>query len=166
MLPWEKRSTEIANLLNPAFGAVLIRQFIDGYFDRSGGHTPYLLAYTVLPFVLHAQSRTKLPKRFDRRTKLLAFLHEYPEIRADLPSRIISIKPVSRESIIFGIQNQLFIIGEAGMLESNGKRIAGRGLWENESEPLDCFKKAELLGKIFANTGDVSSVCIMLGIMP
>ena len=90
MLPWEKRSTEIANLLNPAFGAVLIRQFVDGYFDRSGQHTPYLLAYTVLPFILHAQSRSKLPKIYNPQTKLLAFLHKYPEIRADLPSRIMN----------------------------------------------------------------------------
>ena len=118
-----------------------------------------------MPLILHAQSRSKLPKIFNPRTKLLAFLHEYPEIRADLPSRIISVKPISQEAFIFGVHNKMFTTDEFGMIKSLGKNINGQ-IWGSKSEPFDCFKKAKLLGKIFANTGGASTVCIMLGIMP
>lgn len=165
MLLWKERPSEIANLLNPAFGAVLIHQFIDGYQEISGENSPYIFIYIVLPLILHAQTRSKLPKVFNPKTKLIAFLHKYPEIKADLPSRIISIEPISLEAFIFGLSHQLFQIDELGRIENTGKKI-NRQIWNKESEPFDCFTKAKLLGKILANTGNVSTVCIMLGITP
>ena len=165
MISWDKRPAEISNLLNPAFGAVLIYQFNDGYKEVSDRNTPYILIYTILPFILHAQTRLKLPKRYDSRTKLIAFLHKFPEIKAGLSTRIISLKPISREAFIFGLNHKTFKVDENGLIQNTSNKINGN-IWDSTSEPYDCYKNAKLLGKILGNSGDIASVCTILGIMP
>jgi hypothetical protein len=59
MSAWNDRPTEIANLLNPAFCALLLAQAVRGYQEETKVGLPYALAFLVLPLVLHKPTMTR-----------------------------------------------------------------------------------------------------------
>ena len=62
MRPWDERSTEEANLLNPAFLTVLSYQCIKGYNETAGKNAPYVLPFLVTSLILHKRTRESLPR--------------------------------------------------------------------------------------------------------
>jgi hypothetical protein len=163
MLEWEKRPIEIANLFNPAFGAIILRESIKAYQHESFVGMPYPLVFLILPLVLHKPSRQALPKT--TATKLHGWILTTPQVGINLAERIRHLVPYTRETILFGMQMGIFNLDESGNFVLLKKRFA-KPSWHKGTEPDLCRAKAEFLGRWLFKAGDISTIFIMLGVQP
>ena len=163
MLPWEKRPIEVSNLLNPAFCSVLLRGAIRAFQEEADEGMPYALSFLMLPIVLHKLTRQALPRTI--RTRLHVWLQDRPEVRVDFAKRTRDLVPFTKEALIFGIGCDFFTIDESGRLVVV-RRGSRRFPWASGTEPHVCYKKAEFVGRWFAQTGDPTTILTMWGIRP
>ncbi len=61
MRKWSDRVVKEANLLNLAFGAVLLAETVAHYDNKAHQGLPFALAFLVLPIILHEKTRRSLP---------------------------------------------------------------------------------------------------------
>lgn len=163
MLPWSERPTEVANLLNPAFLAVLVRDATKDYERAADEAMDYSLPFIILPVVLHRPTREKLP--LSTAKKLHVWLEEHPEVHVGFPGRAQRLSSFVREAIRFGSQREIFQINGAGNLESTNRQLRTfQG--PVEAEHQQCRKQTSFLGRWFAKTRDPETLYTMWGIRP
>lgn len=163
MLHWEKRPIEVANLLNPAFCSILLRDSVETFQIENRQGMSYPLSFLILPLVLHKPTREALPRT--TRTKLHTWLQEKPEVRIGFAERARQLVPYSKEAIIFGLQTGIIEVNENGDLIPYSKRLKELS-GGDEVEPSICRKKAQFLGRWLAKAGDLPTILIMWGICP
>lgn len=163
MQAWEKRPVEAANLLNPPFCSLLLRDAIKGFQKEDAKGMPFPLMFLTLPLVLHKPSRIILPSTI--RTKLHVWLQRKPEVRVGFSGRVRNLVPYTREGLIFGMRAGIINAAEDGKVVCTKKRLA-RKCWPSDSEPAECSQKAEFVGRWFAQAGGVSTIFAMWGICP
>ncbi|MDM8566579.1 DUF6521 family protein [Candidatus Halobeggiatoa sp. HSG11] len=148
MLPkksWQNRPFEIRNLLNPYFCTTLIWESVDGFCEEKKEGMSFSLAFLILPFILHDEIREKLPNR--KNTKLLNWIEKInKETFIRIPTYCHNLAAYTRESVILGIQQQLFFINDKGLLQSFNNTLS------EQKELEECRKKARNLGKLLATT--------------
>jgi len=162
-LPWTSRPTEVANLLNPAFCSLLLREAVLGYLKEHAQGMPYAVSFLVLPIVLHKATRDTFPASIS--TKLHAWLQENQVTRVGLSSRARGLVPYSREALIYSLSSSLLSVSRDGRLvPAKGKVKLPK--WDKDSEVTTCVKKAYFLGRWFARSGDTTTVFGFLGVVP
>lgn len=163
MLSWEKRSTEVANLLNPAFCAMVIKDAVTEYSSIQPDGMSYVLSFLILPIALHTSTRTALPTKI--RQPLYEWLDKHPQSKVDFAARVRRLVPFTRESIIFAAQKGFLTIAINGNLQSS--RLSPRpSSWIADAETHKCLDAAQFLGRWFASTGDISTVFRLWGVRP
>lgn len=160
--PWEERPVELANLLNPAFCALLLQEAARGYQTSSSEGLPYALAYLVLPIVLYPPARQALPK--STVVVLAAWVQEHPAVQFQVATRTPWMLPYSREAVLFGLQHHLLRVDDEGSLATEGRRA--QSFFPAESEPDACRKAAGLIGRWFGKIANPSLVLTMWGLRP
>ncbi|PWK26990.1 hypothetical protein LV89_01802 [Arcicella aurantiaca] len=161
MLPnWDERSNTIAHLLNPAFCGEVIRRCMFAYQKEQKTAMPFQLAFLILPIVLHKENRERLPKTSGK--NFISWIEENQIIKKDLPNIIKNINSFTKESIMFLMMYKIIIINESGNFEA----IAKGKILSYENEVVECYKKAELLGKLLAKAGNSQFIFVNLGIKP
>lgn len=163
MTYWERRPFEVANLLNPAFCAVLITSSAIEYEKAASKGMPFPLAFFVLPLVLHSSTRSEIPRSVV--TRMHSWLQEKPEMRVGFAERMRVMLPFTREAIIFGIHARVLKLNDQGEIVKGQARIRS-GDWEDSSEPRICRQKASFVGRWLAAAGDLSTVFVMWGVQP
>lgn len=161
-LPWEERPVEIANLLNPAFCALLVREASLGYRKIASQNLPYALAYLVLPIVLYPPVRAALPGTTI--TLLPSWLQEHAALQFQVASRVPRMVTYSREAILFGLQHDLMSIGDDGGLKLG--TVTVRNVFAAGTEPSACLDAAALIGRWFGKINDPSLVLTLWGLRP
>ncbi|PEO46716.1 hypothetical protein CN563_13160 [Bacillus sp. AFS026049] len=167
MINWDYRPSEVANLLNPAFCGIILRDFIRAYKEESGDGVPYELLFLLLPIVLHSNSRINLPNSV--RTHMHVWLQNVPEVRIGFSKRVKELVPFTKESISFLLQKGYLEIDEDGKVLPKNKRYRislSRMNRDTNSYIQDYKNKSELVGKWFARTGSSSTIYTMWGIRP
>jgi hypothetical protein len=165
MLPeWNLRPITVAHLLNPAFCGEVIRRcaFHFKKTDDNNNCLPFQLAFVILPLILHKDIREALPIKSSK--NFITWIEENQSVKMKLPSLIKSIVPFTKEAIQFLMMYEVVRINEIGAIEviiNSPKNIIS----ESE-EIMECYKKAELLGKWLAKSGNSQSIFINLGIKP
>jgi hypothetical protein len=162
LLPWEERPIELANLLNPAFCALLMRDTAGGYQSLSSQGLPYALAYLVLPVVLYPPARTALPS--STASLLTSWLQEHPTVQFQVATRVPQMLPYSREAVLFGLQTDLLRVDDEGELRPGARRVPASTA--AETEVGECRKAAALIGRWFGKTADPSLVLALWGLRP
>lgn len=163
MTDWEGRPFEVANLLNPAFCAVLLTSSVIEYEKAASRGMPYPLAFLVLPVVLHGFTRKEIPRSVA--TRMHSWLQEKPEMRVGFAERMRAMTPYTREAVIFCIQARVLRLNDQGEIIKGDVRIKP-GNWESGAEPNVCRQKAGFVGRWLATAGDLSTIFIMWGIQP
>lgn len=166
MQSWEQRPFEYANLLNPAFCSILLRNAIKGYESQKKQGMPYSLLFLVLPIVLHGSTRNTLPET--TRTKLHIWLQRQPEARVGFGDRTSNLVPYTKEALIFGMQTGIVNISDDGKFTCVKRKLKPISAvsWSSDTEPAICCKKAEFIGRWLAQAGEVSTIYTMWGIRP
>lgn len=162
MQPWENRPIEIANLLNPAFCSLLLRDAAHYYRKQASTGLPYPLAFLLLPIVLHKKIREALPKT--TATLLHPWLLEHSVLQLEVTVLSRRLLPYSREAIIFGIQHGALNVADDGSLNSAMRRV--RKVFAPESEPATCRKAASFVGSWFGRVNDPALILAMWGLRP
>lgn len=165
MLNWEKRSREIAYLLNPAFCSAVLAIAVDEYYKKSMKDFPFVLSYITLPLLLHKPTRIKIPS--STHLTFSAWLENYPVVRIDYYKNILELKSYINEAILFGSKNGVLEIVNDGIkshLKLNNKLRAFMN--EESQEMKDFFTKSSILGKWFGNLDSPSLIYSLLEIIP
>jgi len=163
MLPWDERPTEVANLLNPAFLAVLIRDAVKEYQKEGGDPMSYSLPFIILPIVLHRPTRERLPST--TRTAMHTWLEKTPEVRIGFTSRAQRLSSFVREAILFGLQRDIYQIDDSGDLADTNSRL-GTLPGPKTADHKQCRKQAKFLGRWFAKLSDPETIYTMWGGRP
>jgi len=164
MIPWEKRPLEIANLLNPAFCSLVIRDTAKEYYKEKAEGIPYPLIFLVLPIILHRSTREMLPKT--KSTKMHVWLEENQNLRIGFAKRISRLIPYTREALVFGLQKGKIRIDENAGVHPDGNLSRPTGLSQRPGDVNICREKAQFIGRWLANSGSISTIFTMWGIKP
>lgn len=162
MKGWNKRTHEVAYLLNPAFCGRILYTTIKAYSEKTNRPLPFPLIYLVLPLVLHKSTRTNI----NSRTQLLLWVQKYPQLLIDFPKRAKELVPITNESIEFLLQTGRVVLTPNGEVEIPAATRALSKTKFSDDEILECIKKSEHVAKWFAGAGKVETVYIELGVRP
>lgn len=159
---WNKRPTEVANLLNPAYFSVLINKVCEGYNSEAKDGLPYALAFITLPLILYPDYLDVLPKT--SRTRLHIWAQQNPEILYDFAKRARMLAPHIREAISFGALHEVIQLTSTGKIISHP--LKGLKRWEDAALPRTTAKQANVIGKIFGQINDVPTLFAIFGACP
>ena len=95
MHSWNRRTHEVAYLLNPAFCGRMLYSTINTYCVRTRQAFPFPLTYLVLPLVLHKETRENISSR----KQLHLWVQQYPQLLIDFPQRATDLIPITNEAI-------------------------------------------------------------------
>lgn len=165
MTPWSQRSREERALLNPGFCATLLWHAVRGYASVGSGALSFEEAFLVLPFVLHRKTREALPR--DIRTSLVVWLNDNPLARGRIASLARLLVTFTKEGMTFGGVYGLIRIDEGRFHAEEGrKQSVNQSLRESSDEVRVCAKRAEFVGKWFAQAGSAPTVLALMGVRP
>lgn len=165
MRSWSERPLEEASLLNPAFCSAVLTSTVDDYIEATPAGMPFVLAFLVLPVVLHKQTRGALPNNI--RTSLAAWMENNPNARVGLVERIRSLTPYTREALLFGAARRSIAFSDSGRIVLNGGFSGLRKfLRTTTDETRACIDKARFLGRWFAGGGTEQTVLSLWGVRP
>jgi hypothetical protein len=166
MRNWSDRVVEEANLLNPAFGAVLLAEAVDNYDEKARHGLPFALVFLVLPIVLHENTRQSLPKT--TLTGLLPWVQEHRESLVGFSERVRQLQAVSREALLFGLQTEILRIDGQGLVKigSRRKTVTSKRAPYFTHEVNECVERCGFLGRWFAAAGPTSNIFSAWSVAP
>jgi len=167
MRPWEKRSVEEANLLNPAFLTIISYQCIKGYSETVESGAPYILSFLVSPLVLHKKTRESLPRAVSTSFSTWIIRVQGSQARVQYAERTRSLVPCVKEAMAFGLAHKLFTLdSNSSLVISQDVRDPSRSNDDFTDEVADCFKKAHFCGRWIGRAGRIETVMALLGVKP
>ncbi|MGD9724847.1 MAG: three component ABC system middle component [Alphaproteobacteria bacterium] len=159
---WRVRPQEEAAHFNPAFCGELLVRSIEQFRRRTGDAMPLAFTFLILPLVLHPGTRKALPGRAN--TAFASWAGENAETLSTLPDRMLRLRPVTREALLFVAQI------DAISIDTKGVRIGARPFKLNvkplvTTDEVDEIRRAAgLIGRWFANQSDTAAVLQTMGV--
>ena len=168
MRPWEKRSIEEANLLNPAFLSVIAHQCLKGYGGESGSNVPYILPFLIAPLILHKNTRENLPSTIA--TKFPTWISQPygTQAKAGYSQRASSIVPFMKEAMTVSFSKKIILPTENYYFLTYNPQIKIPSIVSGPftREVIECFKKSHFCGRWFAKVGSIETTMALLGVKP
>ena len=164
MKPWKDRSVEESNLLNPAFGCVVMSASVFGFQSVQNDGMPFPLAFTVLPIVWHKPTRSVLPTT--ARTPMAIWLQEHAEVKVQFVERVLALKPHTRETMLLGANQNWLGFVQAQLVCRVQESDLDRAIRRLTDEARECATKAKVVGKWFASVGTTETSMHLWGIRP
>lgn len=168
MTIWSERTLEERNLLNPAFGAVLVWHIAKGYQHEatSNGEStniPMVLTFVGLSLALRGNTRNSLPSTIT--SSLATWINQNPLLRSAVAKGVDVLRPYVRESLIFGANHALLTFDAVSVVGTTAKtRQINKYLKTSSDEVRECAKKAQFIGRWMYRNGDSQTVMAMLGV--
>lgn len=149
-------------LFNEAYLGLLIALAARHYQDRSSGAAmPWVLAFIVVPLVVHRSVREQLPG--STAARLSNWISSQPVVYAGFGQRAVSLTPFVRRGIRYAVRSQVITISDGGIRS----RIAAQKYTVMVSiDAQEAGRQAAFLGRWFAKIGDVPAIFSQLGVMP
>lgn len=161
LLPEQPR--EVARLLNPAFCAALIMRSAQGFADATKTPMHLVLAYLVLPIVLHEPTRESLPR--SNTTKFSTWILQHPQVRAGLTERCQAMLPFTSAGLSLLLRAKAVSINERGFILVNDVTLRGATTFPKRTTEIGrCWSRALLLGQLFGSVPRPARVLISLGV--
>jgi hypothetical protein len=158
---WDERTSEIANLLNPAFCASVIYSVVFEYQKQKGTPMPFVLTYLILPIILHKNTR----ERIKSRTNMIVWIQKFPDVLINFPQRARSMISFTNEAIEYLLLHK--IISFSGSDISISKTLSKATMQKStDVEILECYNKSEHLGRWFAQVGVEENIYAAWGVKP
>ncbi len=165
MTQWHERSREERALLNPAFCSLLLWYAARGYTSVDQGRLSFEEAFLILPMALHRTTRKELPQNI--RTSLAVWINNNPLAQGRIATRAKLLVMFTKEGMFFGGVHGIIRLAE-GRLHANEdwRQPINRSLRDASDEVRLCARRAEFVGKWFAQTGTGSTVLALIGVRP
>lgn len=168
MTIWSERTLEERNLLNPAFGAILVWHLAKGYQQEATSNgeqknLPMVLTFVGLSLVLRGNTRNSLPTVIT--SSLATWINQNPLFRSAVAKGVGVLRPHVRESLIFGANHALLTFDATSIVGAISKtRQLNKYLKNSSDEVRECAKKAQFIGRWLYRNGDPQTVMTMLGV--
>lgn len=159
------RPIEIANLLNPAFGAVVLYEGIKGYQEATGTHgIPYGLLYFIFPLVLTKSIRITLPRL--SKSSLQAWIQKHPEHIPYIQSTFNEFEVLANEALLFGMQKHIIekVNKTQFTITHQKKLITKKYAGEFETEVMEIRNSAQKVGKLLSHIPNEISAYLWFGV--
>lgn len=163
-LSWRERPSEEAALLNPAFCGELIARATRDYEKARSSPFPLPLSFLVLPLVLHPPTLAALPGKAN--TTFATWSADHEALLAELPERILRLRPVSREALLFLAQHGALVVGANGLRVGNSPMKLTAKVSASTPAVEDIRRASGLLGRWFANQGAPVQILQTMGVTP
>lgn len=165
MNSWAERPSEVANLMNPWFCGLLLRNSAEGYASEIEGGLPFELSFLVLPVIMHKRTREALPRGVA--TSMVAWNSENAAILVGMAERARTMARPTREAIIVSSAQGLLAVGPEGALRSAGKPLKlSKYTKETTDEVRECLNRAGFFGRWLATGGTPRTVLALWGLRP
>ena len=92
-----------------------------------------------------------------------AWLQGNPEARVEFSSRVKNFAPYANESLTFMLNVGAVEVVEEGILLTNFKPAS---LSKRKDEVAECYRKAAVIGRWFAEAGSIATIFTMWGVRP
>lgn len=163
MVRWNKRSPEVANLLNPAFCAVILYATTAEYQKKAEAGIPFPLLYLVLPIVLHQSTRN----RINSKTNMVVWLQRNPDTLVGFPDRARSLVAFTNEAIEYLLFHQIVNVFNSGLvIQKTLSKSKMDKLATTDPEISDCIQKAAHVGRWFHNMRADENIYAAWGVKP
>jgi len=163
MIQWDKRSPEVANLLNPAFCAIILYATIAEYQKKAKVGIPFPILYLILPIVLHQSTRN----RINSKTNMVVWLQRNPDALVGFPDRARSLVIFTNEAIEYLLSQQIVAITDGRLVIQKALSKAKMDkLAATDSEISDCIQKAAHTGRWFYNARTEENIYAAWGVRP
>ena len=165
MKPWVERTHEEAHLLNPAFCCATITASFAGYRESRDQSFPFVIAFMVLPIILHKDTRESLPN--STRTSMPAWLQDHAQAKLGFYGRLMALQPYTREAITYGLAFGWVEIGNLGKIQcvTTDAQI-NRTIQSLDGDAHDCVSRARFLGRWFGKMASTETILALWGIRP
>jgi hypothetical protein len=156
-------SSDAEALANSAFCSAVLCEAVSGYCKENEEGMELGALYLVLPLVLPGNTRDALPNSVS--TALHSWVKKNPGARIRFPASAKSLVHRTQMGIQFMLTHEVAHIYGTRLLPGPKKLL--KGSWENQSEESkSCMKKATLVGKMIARSGDLGTTFMLLGVRP
>lgn len=163
MTPWATRPREAANLINPAFCGLLLREFVTQFEKEAHARPEFVLLFLALPLTLHKETRAQLPDT--TATRLHVWLERVPQARIGFASRARALAPFVREAFSFACASNWLELHQPHHVSSPRRRMRSKS-WMNFDENASCIEASGFLGKWFAQAGSTTTLFSLWGVQP
>jgi hypothetical protein len=161
-LAWRDRPQEEAAHFNPAFCGELLTRTTNEFRKQVGGAMPFAYAFVVLPLVLHPGTRKVLPGRAN--TAFASWAGGNAATLSTLPDRILRLRPVTREALLFLAQLDAIRVSPDGVMVGKRPIKLSTKPSATTDEVDEMRRAAGLLGRWFGNQSDAATVLQTLGV--
>lgn len=153
------------DLFNPAFCGETIRRVIKGFEKYSDGRKfPFELTPIALALLLHRSTRDQISTT--QRKTLNVWISDRPYLKIGFGKRISNYEDYFKESIIFLLRVENIKINSDCEIELIKTKFKGLKNHKIDGHIDSIFKKAEKVGKWFAEIGNTKQIFVTLGIKP
>ena len=163
MVQWNKRSPEIANLLNPAFCAVILYATVAEYQKKAKLGMPFSLLYLLLPILLHQGTRS----RINSRTNMVVWLQRNSDALVGFPERARCLVIFTNEAIECLLLQQIVQVENGGLvIQKVLSKAKMDKLAADDPEISDCIQKAAHVGRWFHSMRAEENIYAAWGVRP
>ncbi len=163
MLQWQKRTPEIANLLNPAFCGLVIYTTVAEYQKKVNEGLPFPLMYLILPIILHKNTRNRITSK----TNMVVWLQQYQDILVGFPVRARNLVSFTNEAIEFLLyHNNIIIENKRAIISKKISKAKINRYISADQEISECISKAAHVGRWFYNMRSVENIYAAWGVKP
>lgn len=163
-LDWGHRPREEATLFNPAFCGEILCRSVSAIRQTADRPLTLPLAYLVLPLTLGARERSTLPGRAD--TSFQTWAPQQQVLLADLPDRVVRLRPITREALLFMVAHRALTLTAAGITVGTAPLKLTRKITTSTDEVAEIRAAAGLLGRWFGQQGGQLQLLQTMGIRP
>jgi hypothetical protein len=161
-LTWRERPLDEAAHFNPAFCGELIARTLNDYRKQSSAPLPLALAFLVLPLALHPGTRRALPRKAN--TAFASWAGEHADTLSTVPDRVLRLRPVSREALLFLSQLRAISVARDGVSVGERPLRFTVKLSFSTDEVDEIRRTASLLGRWFAFQAEPAAVLQTMGV--
>lgn len=161
-LSWLKRPPEEAAHFNPAFCGELLARAVHEHHRLRAVPLPLPLAFLVLPLALPLATRRALPRKAN--TTFASWSAEHEALLVEVPDRVLRLRPVTREGLLFLFQLRAATVGTDGVAPGERPlRLSTKP--PVRTEDVDEIRRvAGLLGRWFAYQPTSAAILQTMGV--
>jgi len=158
---WAQRPYLSGSILNPALIASVLAWAAVRHRSSGRGAMPLEICFLVVPLVLHAETRARLPTT--TRSHLPRWINDNEDLAVAFPGRARRFVPHVQEGIRFGLRSGIISLSEAGAVSGH---IPSSPNLRAGSELREILTAAGLVGAWLGKAGSVANNYIMFGVTP
>jgi hypothetical protein len=162
-IKWHDRPREEAAHFNPAFCGELLARTIYEYQKAKQAPLALPLLFIILPLMLHPPTRRALPGRAN--TLLASWSAENEPILSDVPERVMQLRPITREALLFLSQIGAMTVNREGVgIGSTPLKLLSKLASPATAEVADIKRAASFLGRWFACQAAPAAILQTMGV--